>query len=216
MRLPLLADVLAAWAAVELENFHLPLSAPRVSRAWCAVCAAFILASSILWLRLAPYYGAYFNPLLGGGPAAARAFTFGQGEGLDLAARYLNGKENARDLLAVSFYPQEFRYYFDGSATSLRRGDWDKTWQFADYVVFYVSQVQRKLPTAELVDLFSTQQPEYTARLGGVDFATSARRSSCRLAARRGTDAGGCPAGRRLVGRLCPGRRTATPAKNST
>lgn len=168
----LFADVLAAWVAVELENFHLPLSAPRVSTAWCAVCAAFILASSILWLRLAPYYGAYFNPLLGGGRAAARAFTFGQGEGLDLAARYLNGKENARDLLAVSFYPQEFRYYFDGSATSLRRGDWDKTWQFADYVVFYISQVQRKLPTAELVDLFSTQQPEYTARLGGVDFAT--------------------------------------------
>ncbi len=37
--------------------------------------------------------------------------------------------------------------------------------------MFYVSQVQRKLPTAELVDFFSAQQPEYTARLGGVDFA---------------------------------------------
>jgi len=163
------ADILAAWALVELidlTGFPKPVRSRLL-----AAGAALILASSILWLRLAPYYGAYFNPLLGGGPAAARTFTFGQGEGLDLAARYLNGRENSRDLLAVSFYPQEFRYYFGGNATSLRRGDWDKTWQFADYVVFYVSQVQRKLPTAALVDFFSGQQPEYTARLGGVDFA---------------------------------------------
>ena len=175
----LAADVLAAWALVQLIDLTgLAHSAPlrgasqKPVRSWLlAAGAALILATSVLWLRMAPYYGAYFNPLLGGGPAAVRAFTFGQGEGLDLAARYLNGKENSRDLLAVSFYPQEFRYYFDGSATSLRRGDWDQTWQFADYVVFYVSQVQRKLPTAELVDLFLAQQPEYTARLGGVDFA---------------------------------------------
>jgi len=165
----LAADVLAAWAVVRLIDLA---GLERPGRSWVvAGVAALILATSILWLRLAPYYGAYFNPLLGGGPVAARTFAFGQGEGLDLAARYLNGKENSRDLLAVSFYPQEFRYYFDGDATSLRRGDWDQTWQFADYVVFYVSQVQRKLPTAGLADFFSGLQPEYTARLGGVDFA---------------------------------------------
>jgi Dolichyl-phosphate-mannose-protein mannosyltransferase len=164
------ADVLAAWALLELIDLT---GVRKPVRSWLlAAGAALILVTSILWLRLAPYYGAYFNPLLGGGSVAVRTFTFGQGEGLDLAAHYLNGKEDSRNLLAVSFYPQEFRYYFDGNATSLRRGDWDKTWQFADYVVFYISQVQRKLPTAGLVDFFSGQQSEYTARLGGVDFAT--------------------------------------------
>ncbi|MBN1137394.1 MAG: glycosyltransferase family 39 protein, partial [Anaerolineae bacterium] len=170
------ADVLAAWVLVELIERARALArrwGKGPARSWLlAGGAALILATSVLWLRLAPYYGAYFNPLLGGGPVAVRTFAFGQGEGLDLAARYLNGREDSRDLLAVSFYPQEFRYYFDGNATSLRRGDWDKTWQFADYVVFYVSQVQRKLPTAGLVDFFSGLRPEYTARLGGVDFAS--------------------------------------------
>jgi hypothetical protein len=130
-----------------------------------------VLLSSALWLRLAPYYGAYFNPLLGGGPVAARTFAFGQGEGLDQAAQYLNDKEGGAELLAVSFYPAQFRYNFDGMATSLRRGDWDGTWKFADYAVFYISQMQRKLPTAELVDFFAAQEPEHVVRIGGVDFA---------------------------------------------
>lgn len=168
-----LADVAAAWALLSLLRLPLPARERRLPSEGVRVIAAvaLILLTSVLWLRLAPYYGAYFNPLVGGGPVAARTFSFGQGEGLDLAARYLNDQENSQDLLAVTFYPQQFRYYFQGNVTSLRRGDWDKTWLFADYVVFYVSQVQRDLPTAGLVDFFSAQRPEYTARLGGVDFA---------------------------------------------
>ena len=183
-----IADIIAAWALVrllDLTGFPKPvrsavesedLTGPRRDRSVRSIlapaaAAALIVLTSLLWLRLTPYYGAYFNPLLGGGPVAMRTFAFGQGEGLDLAADYLNAQENSGEALAVSFYPQQFRYYFDGEVTSLRRGEWDQTWQFADYVVFYVSQVQRKLPTAGLVDLFATQIPEYTARVGGVDFA---------------------------------------------
>jgi hypothetical protein len=131
-----------------------------------------LLLLAVLWLRLAPYYGAYFNPLLGGGRMATWAFPFGQGEGLDLAASYLNRLPQSESLDVVSFYPTEFGYYFRGRAHSLRRKGWDGTWRFADYVVFYVSQVQRELPTAELVHFFrETQKPVYTARLGNVDFA---------------------------------------------
>jgi hypothetical protein len=164
-----LADVLAAWALVTLwqgvrRRSRLP--APL----GYALLAALVLLPSLLWLRLAPYYGAYFNPLLGGGAVAEGVFAFGQGEGLDLAADYLNDKPDSGQLLAVSFYPAQFRYRFQGQATSLRRGDWDKTWLFADYVVFYVSQVQRQLPSAELVEFFGVQVPEHVVRLGGVDF----------------------------------------------
>jgi hypothetical protein len=167
------ADVMAAWVLLALLD-KLAGRARAGARAWrigSGLAVGLVLLVSLLWLPLAPYYGAYFNPLLGGGPVAVRAFAFGQGEGLDLAARYLNAKDNVSDLLVVTFYPEEFRYYFDGEATSLRRGDWDRTWLFADYVVFYVSQVQRQLPTAALVEFFSAQEPEYVARLGGVDFA---------------------------------------------
>ncbi len=169
----LMADVVAAWAVVSLIDKLAAFSKDSAHwrRIGYGLVVGLVLLTSLLWLRLAPYYGAYFNPLLGGGKTAAGAFAFGQGEGLDLAAQYLNGVENSQELLAVSFYPPQFRYYFEGDATSLRRGDWDKTWTFADYVVFYVSQVQRRLPSAELVEFFATQEPEYVARLGGVDFA---------------------------------------------
>jgi hypothetical protein len=166
-------DVLAAWALLALLD-RLAGRARDRTRGWrigYGAAVGLVLAVALLWLPLAPYYGAYFNPLLGGGRTAVRTFAFGQGEGLDLAARYLNTKENSKDLLVVTFYPEQFRYYFDGEATSLRRGEWDKTWLFSDYVVSYVSQVQRQLPTAALVNFFSSQQPEFTARLGGVDFA---------------------------------------------
>ncbi len=136
-----------------------------------AAAVLLVLAMALSWLPLAPYYGAYFNPLLGNGKTAVWAFPFGQGEGLDLAAEYLNEKPDAEQLIVASFYPEEFDIYFDGMTISLRRGEWSKTWQFSDYVVFYISQVQRQLPDAELVTFFTAQEPEYTARIGGIEFA---------------------------------------------
>lgn len=136
-----------------------------------AVALILVLLVAFFWLPLAPYYGAYFNPLLGGGKTAEWVFPFGQGEGLDQAAAYLNQKENAQDLRVASFYPEEFQAYFEGDAISLRHRGWNHTWQFSDYVVFYISQVQRELPGPDLVDFFRDREPEYVARIGGVDFA---------------------------------------------
>jgi len=136
-----------------------------------AVALTLVLLLSFLWLPLAPYYGAYFNPLLGGGRTAVWAFPFGQGEGLDQVAEYLNDKENAPALRVASFYPEELQAYFVGDAISLRRKDWHKTWLFSDYVVFYISQVQRELPGPDLVDFFKDREPEFIVRIDGVDFA---------------------------------------------
>ncbi|MEJ2207800.1 MAG: glycosyltransferase family 39 protein [Anaerolineae bacterium] len=168
-----LADVVTAWAVMTLLDRFMVGRASMARRRMVGygLAVGLVLLVALLWLPLAPYYGAYFDPLVGGGPVAERTFAFGQGEGLDLAAEYLNDLPDGQDLLAVTFYPPQFRYYFQGDATSLRRGDWDGTWQFADYVVFYVSQVQRALPAADLVDFFLAQQPEYVARIGGVEFA---------------------------------------------
>jgi hypothetical protein len=136
-----------------------------------AVALILVLLVALFWLPLAPYYGAYFNPILGGGKTAVWAFPFGQGEGLDQAAAYLNQKDNAQDLRVASFYPEEFQAYFEGDAISLRHRGWNHTWQFSDYVVFYISQVQRELPGRDLVDFFRGREPEYVARIGDVDFA---------------------------------------------
>jgi len=163
----MLLGAIISWATARWPRL---LAARRLA---LALVAALLFIASLPLLRLAPYYGAYFNPLAGGGKAAAYAYPFGQGEGLDMAAAYLNARPEAAALSAASFYPRQFSYTFQGTTRSLRRGkDWDGTWRFSDYVVFYVSQVQRNLPTASLVQFFrDTQKPVFTARLGDVDFA---------------------------------------------
>ena len=45
-----------------------------------------------------PYPLAFYNPLLGGGPAAQRTVMIGNGEGLDQAARWLADQPDAANL----------------------------------------------------------------------------------------------------------------------
>ena len=49
-------------------------------------------------LQTAPYYMNYYNPLLGGDRTAPGVMMIGRGEGLDLAAHYLNRLPDARNL----------------------------------------------------------------------------------------------------------------------
>jgi len=164
-----IAAALALMAALGWLGRHWrPLS----DRNWqLAASVGLVLWAALFWLPLAPYYGAYFNPLLGDGATAVWAFPFGQGEGLDLAAEYLNQKEGAENLRVASFYPEDFQARFKGQAVSLRRGSWNQSWLYCDYVVFYISQVQRELPGADVVDFFRKLEPEYVAQIGGVEFA---------------------------------------------
>ncbi len=159
--------VLAAVMLVASVNW---VTRGRAVRTALAFLSALVFLGSLAWLRLAPHYSTYFNPLLGGGPRAVELFTVGGGEGLDLAADYLNAKAGAEDLWALSFYPQVFKPYFVGHSQSLRYGSWSGLPVAADYVVITSAQVQRGLyPTT--LDFFLPRQPEYTARINGIDYA---------------------------------------------
>ncbi len=165
-------DIVAALALMAVVGWLGRRWRPLADRGGqAAASVGLVLLVALFWLPLAPHYGAYFNPLLGGGATATWAFPFGQGEGLDLAAEYLNQKPGAENLRVASFYPEDFQAHFEGQAVSLRRGSWSQSWLYCDYVVFYISQVQRELPDADLVDHFRRLEPEYVARIGGVDFA---------------------------------------------
>jgi hypothetical protein len=131
-----------------------------------------IILVSFLWLRLRPYYSAYFNPLLGGPKVASRLLAFGGGEGLDMAAEYLNQKEGSRDLVAAAAYPDHvFRHHFEGATWPLRQGNWTGLWLLSDYVVSYSSYEQRGLPSPEVIDFFQGLEPEYLARINGIEYA---------------------------------------------
>ena len=129
-----------------------------------------VVLLAVPWLRLAPYYAAYFNPLAGGGEKAQELFIVGGGLGLDLAAAYLNDQPDAENLWALSFYPQIFGPYFVGHTQSPAYASWSGLPLTAHYEVVTSGQVQRRLyPT--ILALFQTRQPEYTVRLNDIEYA---------------------------------------------
>jgi hypothetical protein len=159
------------WATRRWQQRRGRDTAPNMAKLVYSLATGILLVS-VLWLRLVPYYSSYFNPLLGGTRSAVHLFAFGGGEGLDMAAEYLNQKEDASQLTVATAYPDHvFRHYFEGTTWPLRQGTWTGLWLLADYAISYTSYAQRDLPSAEVVDFFSTLEPEYVATINGVDYA---------------------------------------------
>jgi 4-amino-4-deoxy-L-arabinose transferase-like glycosyltransferase len=142
----------------------------RPSPAWAAGAAAALLVGlqALAGARSLPYPMAYYNPLLGGAPAAARALLVGWGEGYDLAADWLNAQPGADTLEASARSQTVFGPRFEGrsrSAEGYRPGR-------SDYVVLYVSQVQRR----QNDDLVAAYQdgagtaPAFVGRIAGLDY----------------------------------------------
>jgi hypothetical protein len=116
-----------------------------------------------------PYYLTYYNPLLGGIRAAERLVTIGWGEGLELAAEYLNQKPGAEDMRVSAWYQSTFAPFFRGEAISYSK---EKGKAMAgEYVVFYINQLQRRFPDDELFRYFETRyQPEKVISVKGVNY----------------------------------------------
>ena len=116
-----------------------------------------------------PYYLTWYNPLLGGGRQAQKVLLVGWGEGLDLAASYLNTKPHAQDLEAAVRGKYSFKPFYVGSTRILSSFRPHQT----DYVVFYVNEVQRHLNESLLQQtIFNPQvQPEHVVSLQGIDYA---------------------------------------------
>jgi hypothetical protein len=113
-----------------------------------------------------PYYLAYYNPLLGGGPAARRAFVVGWGEGLDIVTDYLNKKPGAERLTVAGFYPRVMSAQFKGTVLSDKQYDA----AMADYIVLYVNAVQRDLAN-RLRSVTRGKRSEMVVRINGIEYA---------------------------------------------
>ncbi len=107
----------------------------------------------------APYYLGYYNPLLGGPRRAAAQVPVGWGEGLEQAASYLNQQPEAERLTVSGWYSDIFQPYFVGQRASF--SDDGRSQLAADYVVFYINQIQRQKPYPGLVDYFRAQPPVF-------------------------------------------------------
>ncbi len=148
---------------------------PRHARWALAVVAAVVLAQGFEVWRTAPYYLSYYSPLLGGSRFAPRVLLVGWGEGLDEAARYLNTKPEAEKLRVASWYGDgPFSYYFVGLVEEIPfESGWEELFQWLalDYVVTYINQWQRRLPSPEIVDFLETIPPEHVITVDGIEYA---------------------------------------------
>ncbi len=115
-----------------------------------------------------PYYLAYFNPLVGGPWLAPKTINIGWGEGLDLAAAYLNEAHAAQLPATAAWYSNQFAPYYRGQSIDLSSEQAALT---SDTTVFYINQVQRGFPSAEILHYFRQRVPEKVIHLGGIEYA---------------------------------------------
>jgi hypothetical protein len=113
-----------------------------------------------------PYYLSYYNPLLGGGRAAAKNLVLGWGEGLDVVTGYLNSKPDADRLTLAGFYPRVLMAQFKGNVLPDKQYDPAE----ADYIVLYVNALQRDLANT-LRTATRGRQPEQIVRINGAEYA---------------------------------------------
>jgi 4-amino-4-deoxy-L-arabinose transferase-like glycosyltransferase len=168
------AEILAALGFCQLGRASLRrLPKPSQGWAWISGLAVAAILQAGFALPHYPYYLTCYNPLVGGSWLAPRTYYVGWGEGLDLMARYLNQKPGAAQLKVSSWYHRELIPFFLGSADRLDpKGDADlMPWHTADYVVFYLNQVQRDDPSQALVRYIGSLEPEHVVHLKGMDYA---------------------------------------------
>jgi hypothetical protein len=143
---------------------------PDGTRVTSILVVLVVLVNGYLVITNFPYYFTYFNPLLGGIQGAARAVTIGWGEGLDLAAAYLNQHTDPAHTRVTSWYQSTFAPFYRGQSISYSK---EKGKALAgDYVIFYINQTQRRFPDEVMFDYFESRyQPEKVITLNGLDYA---------------------------------------------
>jgi hypothetical protein len=115
-----------------------------------------------------PHYLTYYNPLLGGVGRAKDVLLLGWGEGYGEAIAYLNEKPNAQELQVAVGRFSGFAPLFPGEPRSMETYS---VWE-TDYVVNYISQVQRRRNEDILREYFYNPEaePEHVVTLHGVDY----------------------------------------------
>lgn len=131
------------------------------------------IAQAAFLLPIFPDLQAFYSPLAGGAPVARQLLMIGNGEGLDQAGKWLSAQDGSAHQTAAAWYPSVLSPHFVGRTIELNQqlpdGFWP--WAMAHHVVLYANQVQRSLPTPQIVRYFREQPAEFIARLAGIDYA---------------------------------------------
>ena len=163
-------DVVAAWGIVQAAG---ALGRGKRWRSRGLVPAVTVGIALLIHLgavmRVHPYPGTHHNLLLGGSTVAQHLFQLGdQGEGLDLAAQYLNEQPGPGFVIAgvCDHGNLMFRENFKGATKPINHPD-------VDYRVFFINDLQRSVRFAHCEDYWEACQeegPVWTASFDGVPY----------------------------------------------
>lgn len=122
------------------------------------------------WIAYHPYLRAYYNPLLGGGPAAKALIRIGSGEGLDQAGKWIaQNHESNCDIDVISENMSSLQVHVP-CANVISPRFWPQYIREADYVVLYIAFQQRQL-YAYLDSVFEPLEPAHVVRINHIDYA---------------------------------------------
>jgi 4-amino-4-deoxy-L-arabinose transferase-like glycosyltransferase len=155
---------LGLWSVYEELGSRLA-GAGRAARRWLVAGLVGVAGAgqALTLLSVAPYPLSFYNPVIGGGPAAERVMLVGWGEGLDRVADYLNAQPDAATSRIAIYYPLVLNFQGMVTGTLHRFGDRVLT----DYVVDYVNASQR----GQLPQEVYGKTPEYTVEMNGIVYA---------------------------------------------
>jgi 4-amino-4-deoxy-L-arabinose transferase-like glycosyltransferase len=170
-------DLFAAVGYLWLAKIIMPrVTLPdRVTTSPWATVGAYVAAGVVLAIPVvssAPYTLDYYNPLLGGLPAATRSILVGWGEGLDQAGAFITQDSGGMCRYVFAVYSDNIEPYIPCEA---RPPSACVAAQVADspqemYSVVYLSHLQRQVSNP-YYDAAQGVTPRFTARIQGVDFA---------------------------------------------
>jgi len=155
--IPFLAVVAAVGLATLARRW------PR--RGAIALVGTVVVAHAAMLLLVWPYPLAFYDPLLGGGRAAAQMISVGWGEGLDQVAEAVNRLPGADQLTVASPYPEALQAQLAGRAVDLDEYD------VADYAVSYIAAGQRRLANPELDAAIAGRAPIARVTIAGIPYA---------------------------------------------
>jgi hypothetical protein len=124
-----------------------------------------LLAGNLAWYH--PYELAFYNPLLGGGPAAARLIPVGWGEGMAQAGHYITARWNGCHRPVASWFQPTLAPFVCTPVLHLSEAANPGR---VDYAVLYIDQMQRN-NEPEVTAMLQEHAPVHTVRIHGIDYA---------------------------------------------
>jgi hypothetical protein len=142
---------------------RLPLPRRLAPLAW----GALLLAQATTLLGYHPYYLAYYNPLLGGGPAAVRTIPVGWGEGMAQAGAYIRAQHNGCDRPVASWFEPVLEPFV---CTPVLRPQVIFEPGRVDYAVLYIDQIQRN-NEPRTIERLRGLSPVHTVQIHSIEYA---------------------------------------------